>query len=53
MLLADPSVLKRFDKLGSQISPSDLQSPEALRVFQKAEMERWWPALKAANINAE
>jgi hypothetical protein len=29
------------------------QSPEALRAFQKAEMERWWPIIKAANIKTE
>src|SRR6202030_2164824 len=36
-VLADPSVQKRFEDLGIQISPLDQQSPEALRVFQKAE----------------
>jgi tripartite-type tricarboxylate transporter receptor subunit TctC len=52
-VLADPSVQKRFDELGIEISPPDQQSPEALRAFQKAEMERWWPVLKAATIKAE
>jgi tripartite-type tricarboxylate transporter receptor subunit TctC len=52
-VLADPSVQRRFDELGIQISPPDQQSPEALRAFQKAEMEKWWPVLKAANIKAE
>ncbi len=52
-LLADPSVQKRFEDLGIQISPRDQQSPEALRVFQKAEAERWWPVIKAANLKAE
>ena len=52
-VLADPSVQKRFDELGIQISPPDQQSPEALRAFQKAEMERWWPIIKASNIRAE
>jgi tripartite-type tricarboxylate transporter receptor subunit TctC len=52
-VLAEPSVQKRFDELGIQISAPDQQSPEALRAFQKAEMERWWPVLKAANIKAE
>jgi tripartite-type tricarboxylate transporter receptor subunit TctC len=49
-LLADPSVQQRFDELGIQISPRDQQSPEALRTFQKAEMERWWPIIKASNL---
>jgi tripartite-type tricarboxylate transporter receptor subunit TctC len=52
-LLADPSVEKRFADLGIQISPRDQQSPEALRAFQKAEMERWWPIIKASNVRAE
>jgi tripartite-type tricarboxylate transporter receptor subunit TctC len=52
-LLADPSVQQRFDELGIQISPRDQQSPEALRTFQKAEMERWWPIIKASSLKAE
>jgi tripartite-type tricarboxylate transporter receptor subunit TctC len=52
-VLADPSVEKRFADLGIQISPRDQQSPEALRAFQKAEMERWWPIIKASNVRAE
>lgn len=52
-VLADPAVERRFADLGIQISPRDLQSPEALRAFQKAEMERWWPIIKASNVRAE
>jgi tripartite-type tricarboxylate transporter receptor subunit TctC len=52
-VLADPSVQKRFEELGIQISPVDQQTPEALRIFQKAEMERWWPIIKASNLKAE
>ena len=52
-VLADPSVQKRFENLGIQISPLDQQSPEALRAFQKAEAERWWPVIKASNLKAE
>src|SRR6202047_2335547 len=52
-VLADPSVQKRFDELGIQITPPALQSPEALRGFQKAEAERWWPIIKASNLKAE
>jgi len=52
-VLADPVVQKRFDDLGIGISPRDRQSPEALRAFQKAEAERWWPVIKASGLKAE
>jgi tripartite-type tricarboxylate transporter receptor subunit TctC len=51
-ILADPVVQKRFDELGVQITPRDQQTPDALRSFQRAEAERWWPIIKAANITA-
>jgi tripartite-type tricarboxylate transporter receptor subunit TctC len=51
--LADPSVKGRFAELGIQITPLAQQSPEALRAFQKAETERWWPIIRAANLKAE
>ena len=52
-VLADPAVQKRLEELGIQITPVAQQSPEALRTFQKAEMDRWWPIIKASNIKAE
>ena len=52
-LLFDPPVRQRFEELGIQVSPLDQQSPEALRAHQKAESERWWPIIKAANIKVE
>jgi tripartite-type tricarboxylate transporter receptor subunit TctC len=52
-VLADPTVRKRLEELGIEITPKAQQTPEALRTFQKAEMERWWPIIKAANIKAE
>ena len=51
--LADPPVRERFAELGIQITPLDRQSPEALRAFQEAETERWWPIIRAANLKAE
>jgi tripartite-type tricarboxylate transporter receptor subunit TctC len=52
-VLADPSAQKRLEQLGVQITPAAQQSPEALRALQKAESERWWPIIRAANLKAE
>src|SRR5215813_8331111 len=52
-VLADPNVRQRFAELGIEITPHDQQSPEALRAYQKAEAERWWPIIKASNIKVE
>jgi tripartite-type tricarboxylate transporter receptor subunit TctC len=52
-VLSDPQVRQRFADLGIQMTPIDQQSPEALRAYQKAEAERWWPIIKAANIKVE
>jgi tripartite-type tricarboxylate transporter receptor subunit TctC len=52
-ILADPTVKQRLTELGIEISSPDQQSPEALRTFQKAESERWWPIIKASNIKVE
>ena len=52
-VLADPTVKRRLDDLGIHITPLAQQSPEALRAFQKAEAERWWPIIKASGIKAE
>jgi tripartite-type tricarboxylate transporter receptor subunit TctC len=52
-IIADPPVQQRFATLGIQITPTAQQSPEALRAFQKAEVERWWPIINAANLRAQ
>ena len=51
--LADPDVQKRFADLGQEIPPVEQQTPEGLRALQKAEIEKWWPIIKAAGIKAE
>jgi tripartite-type tricarboxylate transporter receptor subunit TctC len=51
--LADSSVRARLAELGQEISAPDQQSPQALGAFQKAEIEKWWPLIRAANIKAE
>ena len=52
-VLADPATKKRLEQLGIEITPVAQQSPQALRALQKAEAERWWPVIKAANIKME
>jgi tripartite-type tricarboxylate transporter receptor subunit TctC len=51
--LADPAVRQRLTELGHEIAPRDQQSPAALAAYHKAEIEKWWPIIKAANIKAE
>jgi tripartite-type tricarboxylate transporter receptor subunit TctC len=51
--LADPAVRQRLTDVGQEIWPRDKQTPEPLAAQQKAEIEKWWPIIKAANINAE
>jgi tripartite-type tricarboxylate transporter receptor subunit TctC len=51
--LADPAVRSRFSELGQEVFPREQQTPEALAALHKAEVEKWWPILKAANIKGE
>jgi tripartite-type tricarboxylate transporter receptor subunit TctC len=51
--MADPVVKKRFADLGLDMPPPDQQTTQALGALQKAEIEKWWPIIKAAGIKAE
>jgi tripartite-type tricarboxylate transporter receptor subunit TctC len=51
--LADPAVRQRLIGLGQEIPPREQQTAEALAAHHKAEIEKWWPLIKAANIKAE
>jgi tripartite-type tricarboxylate transporter receptor subunit TctC len=51
--MSDPAVRKKFEDLGLQMPPKDRLSPEALGAWQKAEIEKWWPMIKAANVKVE
>ena len=51
--LADPAVRRRLADVGLDIPPREQQTPEALATHQKAEIDKWWPIIKAANVKAE
>src|SRR5215467_1425806 len=51
--LADPLVRKRLTDIAQDIFPREQLTPEALLAYHKAEIEKWWPIIKAANIKAE
>jgi tripartite-type tricarboxylate transporter receptor subunit TctC len=51
--LADAGVRQRFNELGHEIVPREQQTPEALAAYHKAEIDKWWPIIKAANIKLE
>ena len=51
--LADENVRKRLVEIGPTIVPRDQQTPQALAALQKAEIEKWWPIIKAAGIKGE
>ena len=51
--LADPTVRQRLTDLGQVIATPDQQTPKALATYHKAEIEKWWPIIKAANIKLE
>jgi len=51
--VADAEVRKRLTNLGLDVASREQQTPEGLAAFYKAEIEKWWPIIKAAGIKAE
>jgi tripartite-type tricarboxylate transporter receptor subunit TctC len=51
--LADPKVRERFAALGLDVASRDQQTPEGLAAFHKAEIDKWWPIIRAAGIRGE
>ena len=50
---ADAAVRQRLADLGQEILPREQQTPEAHRAHHRAEIEKWWPVIKAAGIKVE
>ena len=51
--LSESTVRQRFAELGLDMPPRDRLTPEALAAYQKAEIDKWWPVVKDANIKTE
>ena len=51
--LNDSAVRKQLENLGLQMPPKDKLTPEALGAWQKAEIAKWWPMIKAANVKVD
>jgi tripartite-type tricarboxylate transporter receptor subunit TctC len=51
--LADPALRQKLVELSQEIFAREQLTPEALLVFHKAEIEKWWPIIKAADIKAQ
>jgi tripartite-type tricarboxylate transporter receptor subunit TctC len=51
--LADPNVRARLATMHQDIPPREQQTPAGLAAYQKSEIEKWWPIIKAAGIKAQ
>ena len=51
--MADPATQKRIAELGMDLPAPELRTPAAFAAFHKAEVEKWYPIVKAAGVKAE
>ena len=51
--LADANTRARLAQIGQEIVPREQQTPQALAAHQKAEIEKWWPIIRASGVKAE
>jgi len=51
--LADPAIRKRFTDVGHEVAPVERQTPAGLAAYYKAETDKWWPIIKAANLKMQ
>ena len=48
--LSDPAIRKKFADQSYELTPREQLTPEYLPQFHKAEMDKWFPIIKAAGI---
>ncbi len=51
--LEDPGMRKKLSDLSNEVFPRDQLTPEALAAYHHAEIEKWWPIIKAADIKVQ
>jgi tripartite-type tricarboxylate transporter receptor subunit TctC len=51
--LADPTCRQKLVDLAQDIFPPEQLTPAALAAYQRAEIAKWWPIIKAADIKAQ
>ena len=51
--LGDPAVRQRFKELGQEIFPREQLTPAALHAYHRAEIDKWWPIIRAAGLKPE
>ena len=51
--LADPVIRRRLSDLGQEVVPRAQQTPAALLAHHKAEIDKWWPIIKATGLKVE
>ena len=51
--LGDPSVARRLSDVGHDVLPSDQRTPEALAAYHQAEIDKWWPIIRASGLKAQ
>jgi len=51
--LGEPAVQKRLAEVGQELPSPEQMTPEGFGAFHKAEMDKWTPIIKAANIKPE
>jgi tripartite-type tricarboxylate transporter receptor subunit TctC len=51
--LKAPAIQERLSAIGQSIFPPEMQSPSELQSFQQAEIKKWWPIIREANLKAD